>query len=71
MEYISKYVICPFYIQSGKRDIKCEGLTQGSITQTFDTVTDTKAFLKQHCCNTYKDCQIEKILEKKYVDKVT
>lgn len=71
MQYQSKNVLCPFYISHDKNTIKCECLYQtmnvnSYIMQKFGSKDQSK-WLLQYCCKNYKQCPIEKILEKKYL----
>ena len=60
-------VLCPFYENFGKRNIKCEGVAGSSaIYLSFDGASERDSYKKKHCCNNYLMCELYKILEKKY-----
>lgn len=71
MQYESKNVICPFYIESSGQTIKCEGIFSKICVNKFFDENNKKTHFKRFCCNSYKNCPLEKILEKKYDSAVT
>ena len=62
-------VRCPFFVASGKCKIACEGLTEGSnICLSYQTFEMRNAQRQRYCDSNYEECEIAKILNKKYED---
>jgi hypothetical protein len=66
-EYKLRDVKCPFYLskQGEPKIIKCEGLIKNSSTHiVFRGYKDP--YLKQFCCNHFRECVVYKMLDSKY-----
>lgn len=60
---------CPFFKSSGKRKISCEGITD-ECTTCLIFISERKRNLHRNifCDAKYKNCEIYKMLEEKYVE---
>lgn len=67
--YDSCLAQCPFFISSGKKNVLCEGITS-DCTINIKFTSDEKRDLHRRifCDAKYKNCEIFRILEKKYED---
>ena len=66
MEYGAELVQCPFYKNESKNSIRCEGVISITCSNNFNTSTEKKKHLEKHCCDKYEDCEIYKVVCKKY-----
>lgn len=71
MNYQDKNVICPFYICTRTRLIKCEGTISEQCQNEFSTVPNRRVHFEKYCCDDYENCPIAKIIIKKYDFEVT
>ena len=62
-------ILCPFYHNCGKRSVSCEGITDDSIIYLqFLTIRSRNLHRRIFCESAYKNCEIYRMLEKKYED---
>lgn len=66
MEYISKKVVCPFYQNSNRKTLQCEGVFSSVCISKFEDECKRKEYMLKYCCDKYKDCDFSKMLGKKY-----
>lgn len=60
-------VLCPFYSNATEKGIMCEGVTDNSVLKLlFKQTKFMYAYRRIYCCGRYTDCNIYKMLEKKY-----
>ena len=60
---------CPFFLTSGKKNVLCEGLTDDcTINLLFVSEEKRDLHRKIFCDARYKNCELFKLLEKKYED---
>ena len=65
--YDSCLAECPFFISSGKKNVCCEGITSASIINIkFESEEERNLHRNIFCDARYKNCEIYRILEKKY-----
>lgn len=69
MEYISAYVLCPYYKHEMPCKISCEGvLPNTSNILTFQEPRKKKEYKLKFCENShYTHCRIKKMLDTKYM----
>lgn len=64
--YITKYALCPYYVQEDRQLIYCKSFREFSLIHlAFATCPDAKAYKKVYCrsCN-YDKCEIYRMLNK-------
>jgi hypothetical protein len=62
-----KEVKCPFYVSMNSHNILCEGITEdNTIKLIFTSPEKRKSYCIKCCRSNYKNCEIFKMLEKKY-----
>lgn len=62
-------ILCPFYMTRTLKSITCEGITDDCVTKLMFTTIDRNDFHRNLFCNNrYKNCEIYRMLEKKYED---
>ena len=60
-------VVCPFFNASTKLTISCEGITEDCVTKIMFTSPDKLDFHRKLFCDyMYKNCEIYRMLVKKY-----
>ena len=60
---------CPFFISSGKKSIKCEGVVDDSVIDMgFSSETQRNIFREKYCNSNYQDCVVHRMLEEKYIE---
>lgn len=60
-------VRCPFFLESGSRTIRCEGVLPGSWnTTTFTGAAERKKQMEQLCQAAYCRCGLYRQIEAKY-----
>lgn len=65
--YNEGLIICPFYKSMAQKSITCEGITDECITKTIFTSPEKRDMhRKVFCERKYKNCEIYRMLEKKY-----
>lgn len=65
--YRDALIKCPFYKESAKKSISCEGLTEDSIIKLlFNSPKKMVMHCRIFCEHRYKACEIYNMLEKKY-----
>lgn len=65
--YDTCYAKCPFFESSGKKNVCCEGITSAStLNIRFVSEEERNKYRKIFCDDKYRNCEIFKILEKKY-----
>ena len=58
---------CPFFKQSGRKNVMCEGITDTCVLNVlFDTEEDRNLHRKLFCDADYHKCDVNTMLEKKY-----
>lgn len=71
-QYVSKYVVCPFYRRNDTNRICCEGVSNSNtLNLVFETKAKTLEY-ERHFCNDiirHKDCLVCKMLTKKWEEK--
>ena len=68
-QYISKYVVCPFYHKHDGNRIYCEGTnSQNTINVVFGDIKEQKKYENTYCNSIQgcKECIIHKALYTKY-----
>lgn len=68
-EFISGIVICPFYkgIRTNNPMVVCEGIRDGTLIHlTFRNKDELIEYVKENCCDSYKQCKIADIIFSKY-----
>lgn len=66
-QYDNAFAACPFFLSSGKNNILCEGITSDcSMKINFASEQKRNLHRKIFCDTRYQDCELFKILEKKY-----
>ena len=66
-QYKDVYVQCPFYKRQTSVGISCEGLTDDMVISLhFSTSENKKKQMQCFCENRYNNCEIYRIVEKKY-----
>lgn len=68
-QYISKYVVCPYYHRHDDNRICCEGTdAENTINVVFGDKYRLKEYNKEYCNNVdkYHKCLICKALDQKY-----
>ena len=61
--------ICPYFQRSDKRKISCEGITDCCTTNLeFKTKAKRNLQRKLFCDDKYKNCEIYRMLEEKYIE---
>lgn len=71
MNYNSKNVKCPFYVDNSKTSIKCEGDATQQCIHLFPNAAEKKAHFELFCCGDHKTCKHARNIEKKYDSEVT
>ena len=67
--YDNCLAMCPFFLTSGKKNVLCEGLTDDcTINLLFVSEEKRDLHRKVFCDARYKNCELFKMLEKKYED---
>lgn len=67
--YDTCFAKCPFFLSSNKKNVCCEGITSVStIHIKFESEDERNRHRKIFCDDRYQNCEIYKILEKKYED---
>lgn len=65
-------VDCPFYLWSEKRDIICEGASEGIKARSmFTKAEDCDAYMKKHCTADFKSCPTYQAAMRKYEEEDT
>ena len=65
--YNEGLIICPFYKATATQSISCEGITEDCIIKLlFASPEKRDLHRKIFCDNNYKNCEIYRMLEKKY-----
>ncbi len=65
--YESADVKCPFYQSSGKQQVICEGVEDGStITNVWKDPKQCAGFKRRYCKSDYRRCEIYRMLSRKY-----
>jgi hypothetical protein len=60
---------CPYFHSSNKREITCEGITDGCITALkFESQSKRNLHRSVFCDAKYENCEIFRMLEEKYED---
>lgn len=67
MTHTSSTVLCPFYKNDQEKSIVCEGVYSKCIILSFGKKAKKDEHVKYYCARNFKECEIYKILEKKYV----
>ena len=63
------YAKCPYFKSSGKKNIVCEGITEGStIILSFDTKEERNEHRRIFCDNKYRNCELCRTLNEKYTE---
>lgn len=58
---------CPFYLQSGKKTVMCEGITcECRLHVLFDSEEVRNRHRRIFCDAAFRNCEIFEMLEKKY-----
>ena len=66
-KYNDVFVKCPFYSNSHTTSISCEGISEDSITRVIFKDSKKMNLHRMVCCEQkYWECEIYKMLEKKY-----
>lgn len=61
--------ICPYFQSSGKRNITCEGITDGCFTKLeFETQGKRNQHRRIFCDAKYQNCEVYRMLEDKYAE---
>lgn len=61
------FIKCPFYINTAKKSITCEGITDNCVTKIlFQTPELRSKHSKIFCEELFKNCEIYRMLEAKY-----
>lgn len=71
MNYSDKNVKCPFYKNTDKKSIKCEGIFSNFCINSFSDKEKARVHFTKYCCDDYKKCPVAEIIIKKYVSEVT
>ena len=67
MAYMDAYVKCPYFCCNDKRKIVCEGITDGCKTVlSFSSGNKKRQHRSIFCESKYANCEIYRMLEKKY-----
>ena len=65
--YNEGLINCPFYKSMAQKSITCEGITEECITKLLFTSPEKRDMNRKVLCeNRYKNCEIYRMLEKKY-----
>ena len=60
---------CPFFLSSGRKNIRCEGVTdESAITLSFSSEDARNNFRRTYCNTDYEECALCKMLLAKYED---
>lgn len=58
---------CPFFISSGRKNIRCEGITDDcSTTLMFISEEARNIFRRTYCNTSYENCALFKMIMGKY-----
>ena len=71
-QYVSKYVVCPFYRRNDTNRICCEGVSkENTLNIVFESKNDMLGYEKHYCdaMDRHKECLIYQMLSKKWEDK--
>ena len=69
--YDDAEALCPYFQYSQRKHIVCEGIIDGSNTRLeFDTQANRNKYRRRFCDSKYQKCEIHRMLERKYDDKV-
>lgn len=67
--YNEGLINCPFYKSMGLKSITCEGITDDCDTKLIFTATEARdKHRKIFCDKKYCNCEVYRMLEKKYDD---
>lgn len=69
--YVSKYVVCPYYIRHNDNRICCEGTDEtNAISLNFGDIKDLKEHERKYCnrFDGYPNCLICRALDGKYTE---
>ena len=59
--------LCPYFQSSGRKEICCEGITDGSFTNIKFRSGDKRDMHRRIFCDAkYKNCEVYRMLEQKY-----
>lgn len=65
--YNEGLILCPFYMSMAQKSITCEGITEYCTTKLlFETADKRDQHRDIFCDKKYKNCEIYRMLEKKY-----
>lgn len=61
-------VICPFFVKWNTTSVTCEGIIPGArcTSQTFANENSLALFVRNNCCVFHPECEIYRLLQKKY-----
>ena len=63
--------VCPFYLQSGRKNVMCEGITDNSAINLLFYSEEARNQHRKIFCDSqtnFKKCEIYKVLEEKYAE---
>lgn len=61
---------CPFYRSDSDKMLLCEGLPSGAVMKIiFPTAAKALRYFRRYCAGDYKKCEMNRMLEKKYLSK--
>ena len=65
--FMSKDVLCPYYLKDEDNHIVCEGTElDTSVHLTCSNKKHRREYQKFYCCNHYKKCRIANMLDRKW-----
>ena len=67
-QYVSKYVVCPFYRKEEAKKLFCEGVEDGTgLMIQFDSQEHRFQFRERFCyCENWVNCRLARMLNEKY-----